>query len=245
MSLNIQFAGNASALSDDQLRARLCNAPQWARASIDTYREQRGLRPLFAVRAGVASSRSAAPAAPVKPRAVTTLTCLVAPGVSEPLPQRAGERPMVEHISAAAWRSALATIKGGRDIDIQIGHGDNAYVLARSGTPAVRFNVSDRVGLMVTLDLRDADTARRPDTCSIAFRSLKEHTEHRGGQLVRVVDDLVLDHIALGERANLQPYYPLARIARSMKWNARSAGIDAVAATTAEMRRVCPYILSR
>jgi hypothetical protein len=242
----IQFAGGAAALDDGQLRSRLANAPQWFRQSLDHQREQRGLAPLFAVRAGAASSRSPAPVAPVKlPKAVWTLTCVCAPGISEPLAMRAGEPAMPEHITADAWRSALARVREGRHIDIRCGHGKDAHVLGRSGTPAVRFAVSDAVGLVLELDLRDADVGRRPDCCSIGFRCLRSHVEHHRGMPIRIVDDLVLSHIALGERWSLEPAYKLSRIARSMKWNARGAVIDAVVATMNDMRRVCPYILAR
>ena len=242
---NIEYAGGGCQITDDQLRVKLRNAPQWVKTDIEAYRERRGLPRLFATRAGVAVSRSPAPAAPVRPKAVTSLTCLVAPGISEPLALRDGAPLMAEHITADAWRLALASIKDGRPCEIQCGHGDRAQVLGRSGTPAVRFVVTDTVGLVVTLDMRDADTGRRPDTCSIGFKPLKYHVEHHRGLLIRVIDDLVLDHVALGERWNLQPAYPLARIARSMKWNARSACIDTVAATMADMRRQCPFILAR
>jgi hypothetical protein len=240
----IEYAGGGP-LPDAVIQQKLRHAPRWVHIDIDRHREQRGLPPLFAKRAGVASSRSPAPAAPARSKAVTSLTCLVAPGISEPLSLRDGEPLMAEHITADAWRSALASIKDGRPCEIQCGHAARAHVLGRSGTPAVRFVVTDTVGLVVTLDMRDADTGRRPDTCSIGFKPLQYHVEHHRGLPIRVIDDLLLDHVALGERWNLQPAYPLARIARSMKWNARSACIDAVAATMADMRRQCPFILAR
>jgi len=242
----IQYAGGA-ALDDDQLRARLTHAPAWFRQSVDTEREQRGLKPLYAVRAAVAGSWSPTPpAAPVKlPKPVHTLTVIAAPGISEPVAMRAGEPAMPEHISGDAWRSALATIRGGREIPIQCGHGAAAHVLARSGTPQVRFTVSDVVGLVLEVDLRDGDTARRPDCASIGFTPLKWHVEHHRGMPVRIIDAMRLDHIALGEAWNLQPAYKLSTVRRSIRQKARAAVIDAVAATMAEMRRACPHILAR
>lgn len=242
---NIQFAGGASALSDEQLRARLVNAPQWARASIDKHREQRGMTPLFAVRAGVASSRSPAPAAPVKPKVVHTLTLLLAPGVSEPTDVRAHQQPLPEVITPTAWRSVMEAIEGGRHIPIQCGHGDAAHVLARSDSPRCRFMLSSAVGLVAQVDLLDADAGRRPDTCSIALRCLKFVEERRGGRVVRLITDAVLDHVAVFERGSTVPIYPLARVVRSTKGYARAAGLDAMTACIGQIQKVSPWLLTR
>jgi hypothetical protein len=244
---NIQRAGGAAALSDDQLRARLVHAPAWARASIDRERVERGMTPLFTVRAAVSASRlPAPPVAPAKPKVVNTLTILCAPGVSDPTDVRNNQQPLPEVITLSAWRSVMEAIEGGRHIPIQCGHGDAAHVLARSDSPRCRFMLSSAVGLVAQVDLLDVDAARLPDGCSIAIRCLKFVEERRGGRVIRFVTDAVIDHIAVFERGRLsEPVYPLARVVRSTKGYARRAGLDAMTKCIGQIQKASPWLLAR
>jgi hypothetical protein len=242
---NIEYAGGGCQITDDQLRVKLRNAPQWVKTDIESYREQRGMKPLFAVRAGVASSRSPAPAAPVKPKVVHTLTILCAPGLSSLTEVGRSKRQLPEVITLAAWRTMLEAIEGGRHIPIQCGHGDAAHVLARSDSPRCRFMLSSAVGLVCQVDLLDADAGRRPDACSIALRTLKYSEERRGGRVIRFIEDAVLDHVAVFERSVMEPVYPLARVVRSTKGYARTAGLDAMTAAIGKIQKDAPWLLAR
>ena len=242
---NIEYAGGAGPLPDAVIQQKLRHAPRWVHVDVDRRREQRGLPPLFAVRAGAAVSRSPAPAAPVTPKVVHTMTLLLAPGLSEPTEVRDNQQHLPEVITPAAWRSIVEAIEGGRHIPIQCGHGDAAHVLARSDSPRCRFMLSSAVGLVAQVDLLDADAGRRPDTCSIALRALKFVEERRGGRVIRFVTDAVLDHIAVFERGAMEPCYPLARVVRSTKGYARRAGLDAMTTCIGQIQKATPWLLKR
>ena len=242
---NIEYAGGAGPLPDAVIQQKLRHAPRWVHVDVDRRREQRGLPPLFAVRAGAAVSRSPAPAAPVKPNVVHTLTILCAPGLSSLTEVGKSKRQLPEVITLAAWRTMLEAIEGGRHIPIQCGHGDAAHVLARSDSPRCRFMLSSAVGLVCQVDLLDTDEGRRPDACSIALRTLKYSEERRGGRVIRFIEDAVLDHVAVFERSVMEPVYPLARVVRSTKGYARTAGLDAMTACIGKIQKATPWLLAR
>lgn len=196
--------------SMDATRHRLAEAPDWARAAIDSERAKRGLPALF-----VASA--AAPAARVKPRGfMRTLVGVAAPAVSEPhrldgqgwdarelLPEVIGEK---------AWLSVEADLLMGATFDFRCGHDGKPFV--RSSDPDVSISFDPLCGMLFTIRGAAAQRFKWPGggTASICFAPknwVKRFTRSHGW--VREITRMRLAHVAL-----LPPHYdpPAYRAAR-------------------------------
>ena len=209
----IEYGGGSSwGATAEQVQRKLRNAPGGVRARV--------------------TSRTAAapPARPaVNPPAaqpdeiIGWIAGTCCPGVSVPVPSQADGRSVPEQFTDAAWRSMLRqTRTAGRPVPLTWDH--YGPVIGTTRDLAVLFLISRSVGGLIGLEfearLRDDDLGRRILAAgadglgvSIAYTSKRQwHVERDGIGTVRVVDDAVLDHVAvLPGSATQRPAFPAAR----------------------------------
>jgi hypothetical protein len=168
-----------------------------------------------------ARTKAIAPRPAAKKRIDRSQTCAVlvmacAPGISRPV-TLVGERDEApEFITARAWRAALEVIAKGRHVPIQIGHQAGAKILTTTASPRVRMHLCPTAGLCLSVDVRGSDEyITRTAAVSISFKPTAHHTESLGGQRVRFIDAMQLEHFAiLPGTVKETPAYPLARVRR-------------------------------
>jgi hypothetical protein len=199
---------------DFSLRQRLRGAPPAIRKNIDAARKAQGLAPLWgkATPAPKPAARKAPkPPAPV----VATIVVALAPGLSAPV-TTAGEAPnLPEMISQRGWRAVAKQLAAGKALPIVTAHRGGELIGYTVG-PRFRFRVCPTVGGIIELDVRATDPAMPSGSgCSITFYAKAVRKEMIGKQLVRVIDDLELVHIALIRAGSLErPAYAIASARR-------------------------------
>jgi hypothetical protein len=193
MPSNIERATADGDTASLRLRLRAC--PPEFRRSVDQARESRGLTPLFATARPTATARNTGTEAKV----CKTLVGLCAPGVSAPA-KLFDDEPMPEHISTAAWRGVVATLRS-KPIPVTVGHGGRTICMTDS--PRFRFELCETLGLCVEVDQTSDDHFVSAGGISVGIKSAKHHRELIDGRLVRVIDEVHLHHIAIIEGHSL------------------------------------------
>jgi hypothetical protein len=159
-----------------------------------------------------AITKKSAPAS----QTIATLTLACAPGLSRPVALVGATEELPEFITPRAWRGVLSQIARGQHFPIQMGHKPGSKIITSTASPRVRTKLCPTAGLCLFVDVRANDPyIIRTAGCSISFRPTSYHTENVGGQRVRCIDGLLLEHVAIIEAlATELPVYPMARIRR-------------------------------
>jgi hypothetical protein len=193
--------------SIDATRRHLADAPQWAKAAIDSERERRGLPVLF--------DRSASTATKQRRRGfVRTLVGVAAPGISLPhrIVQDSRRELLPEIVARSAWDCVQADLLMGETIDFRTGHDGKPF--ARSDDPEVEIRFDPICGMLFTIRGDAAAGFRWPagGFCSIGFlpRAWTKRMIH--GQWVRQIDRMSIRHVALLPPHYPPPAYPHARV---------------------------------
>lgn len=200
MNTEIEYGGCSTwAMTPDQIRIKLRHAPEWVRN-----------------RAAVA----AAPVSPSRPtvrppaaqadarRSVGWVAGVICPGVSSPAYSSQDGRTLPEQFTDNAWRSMLKqAAQQEKFIPLKLGH--KGEVIATTRNLDVLFHIKRSVGGLMGLEFQ----CRLPDTAigrrvlaeardglgvSIGYHSARQwHVERDYVGTVRVIDDCVLDHVAI------------------------------------------------
>ena len=194
--------------SADAARRHRDDAPDWARAAIDSERQKRGLPVLFA------SATKSAP--PARRRLVArTLVGVAAPGVSTPhrLDEHRERELLPEIIAPSAWDCVAADLLMGETFDFRTGHDGKPW--AQSDDPDVEIDFDPVAGLLFRIR---GDAAQRFAWPAGGFASVgfvarewqKMFTRSHGW--VRQIDRMTLRHIAIMPPHRDAPAYRLARV---------------------------------
>jgi hypothetical protein len=194
----------------DATRRHLGDAPDWARAAIDSERQKRGLPVLFS-----RDSTATATKSPRRHGVARTLVGVAAPGVSSPhrLDERRERELLPEIIAPSAWDCVAADLLMGETFDFRTGHDGKPW--ARSDDPDVEIDFDPVAGLLFRIR---GDAAQRfawpaGGYASIGFVARqwqKMFTRSHGW--VRQIDRMTLRHIALMPPHHDAPAYRLARV---------------------------------
>ncbi len=190
----LEFAGGTSIGNVIPTREGvIARAPEWWRSLAN-----KGLR--------AAAAAKAAPVvrSPATPKVAGWIAGCVAPGVSVPAFNHSDKLTLREQFTPACWARVLEQFrKAGSPVTLRWGH--DGPTLATTEDLSLMLDVQDVVGL--TFDARlheDAisktvlDAAAKGGLAtSVAYKRGKTWTVERGGVTVRVVDDAVVDHIAV------------------------------------------------
>jgi hypothetical protein len=204
----IEYSGGSSwGRTAEQVRLKTRNAPRW-------WLDRAGLH-----------GRAAAPAATAKRarRVIGWIGGTCCPGVSVPAFSASDRRTLPEQFTPAAWRAMLRQSHGGkRPVRLTWGHGGDT--IAASTGLDVLFRLHPTFGELIGLEfearLYDDEIGRRVLAegadglgVSIGYHSVRQwHVERDGIGTVRVVDDAVLDHVAVLPRSStLGPCFKAAR----------------------------------
>jgi hypothetical protein len=168
-----------------------------------------------------------------------------APGVSKPVTLVGGTESLPETISPRAWMGVLQQLASGRKVPIQMGHATLGKLISATGTPRVRCRLCPTGGLMLAVDLFDADVVGPTKGASVAFRPLTYHRATVDGRTVRVIDSMELDHVAvIGANDPTNPIYPLAKVVRCKPSESAGTLFRMVADTARAMGTTCPNLQS-
>ena len=226
------FGGPANAVA-----AKLRNAPAWVLNRLGRSPAAPAVKPAAAKPIAV---KRVAPRQPV-----ATLVMALAPGVSKPVTLVGGNESLPETISPRAWMGVLQQLASGRKVPIQMGHSTLGKLVSATGTSRVRCRLCPTGGLMLAVDLFDANVVGPTKGASVAFRPLTYHRASVGGRTVRVIDSKELDHVALiGADDPTNPIYPLAKVVRCKPSESAAALFRMVADTARAMGKTCPDLQS-
>lgn len=211
---NIERAGGVG-MADLSRRGVLERAPAWWRELA-----QRGAS------APAASSPARPKASPAKPTAraqapvIGWLAGVCCAGVSKPCYGHVDGRTLPEQFTGNAWRSMLEQLRT-VSLDVPLRRGHDGPVLATSRSLDLVFNINPVYGLEFEARLRDTPECRKVLDeitatgwgVSIGFARGKQWTVERSGVgTVRVIDDAVLDHVAIIDgTGNRRAAYAAAR----------------------------------
>jgi len=246
----IEYSG-ATGLTDDQLRIKLRNAPQNVRRAIDAKREKRGQPPLFGTerpdtRSTLAPARPSATKAKPEPRIVRTLIGAAAPGLSSPCRIRGMGEKLPEHISIRAWEGVVQQLERGQACHVTINHEGGALVTT-TDSPRFRYRIDRTVGLVVEIDIRGIDPIV-PDGSglSIGFEPVDYRSDTIGGQRVRIIEKMILRHIAvIVPSSGSSPAYPLAKLRAAKPGAVGKAMLDLRIDTGLAMRKQNEQLVER
>jgi hypothetical protein len=204
---NLEFAGGTSIGNVIPTREGvIARAPQWWRNLAN-----RGLQSAAAVEA------SPVVRSPATLKVAGWLAGCVAPGVSVPAFNHADKRRLREQFTSACWARVLEqSRKAGSPITLRWGH--EGGTLATTEDLSLMLDIHAVVGLTFDGRLRDdalsktvLEAAGKGGLAvSIAYKRGKTWVVERGGVTIRVVDDCVVDHIAILPPSQT-PAYPAAR----------------------------------
>ena len=210
----------AAGLTDDALRTKLRHAAPHIRLAVDRSREVRGLSPLWPTETAslptVAGPRIARERRRSLPQRV--LIGLAAPGISSPVNLKNECFAMPETIAPSAWACVDHDVRAGKAFPFTLGH--SGRVLLRSNDPRVTMKIDPLAGLVFTIR-EDSVGGILPWPgscwCSIGLVPLDYRFRRVGGQMIREIREMGIDHIALLSPASgAFPAYPLSKV-RSVK----------------------------
>jgi hypothetical protein len=226
MSETIERAA-VSATADD-IATKLRHAPAWVRSAVAKHGRVVTLsEPVSKHGAKPASKPQARAKAPV----IGWLAGTCCPGVSRPCKSSKDAATIPEQFTPRAWASMLAQVRSikGNGVPLTLGH--DGPVLARSGDLDLTFSIDRFAGLEFEARLRDTPACRKVLDAigtagmgvSIGYRKGTQWIVERDGiGRVRVIDDAVLDHVAVivEKDSNRRAAYEAARC-----YGVRSTGI--------------------
>ena len=206
--MNVVIERAAGTCRPEDIRAKLRHAPTWVRAMMNP-------------------SKPAKPAAPAKPQTrsrppvIGWLAGVCCPGVSVPaFAAHDGER-LPEQFTPRALDSILAQVRCIKGDGVPLTYGHGGPVIARAVDLDVTFRIERLTGLEFEARLRDTKACRdvlaeiegRSLGVSIGFGKTSSWIVERDGVgRMRVVDQAVLDHVAVLPRsATVRPAYSGAR----------------------------------
>jgi len=204
---NVERAGGTT-LGELSRAEVLKRAPEWWRNLAN-----RGLRPAAAAAAEAIPTTTP----PAARRYCGWIAGCVAPGVALPCFNHADKLRVREQFTDACWARVLDQFrKGLSPVTLRWGH--DGATLVTTKDMSLLLDVHSVVGL--TFDARLPDDAagrlavdaapRNGLAVSVAYRKGSTWTVERDGVTIRVVDDCVVDHIAVLPPA-MTPAYPAAR----------------------------------
>lgn len=204
--LQIERAGGIT-LAEVDRRGVLARAPAW-------WRE-------LAQRGGNATANPMRDTTPhARPAVIGWLSGVCCPGVSKPCHGHVDGLTLPEQFTPRAWDAMLAQVRSCK-VEVPLRHGHHGPVLATTRGLDLVFTMHPVYGLEFEARLRDTAACRAVLDAigptgwgvSIGFTRGKQWTVHRDGVgRVRVIDDAVLDHIAVVDgTANRSAAYPAAR----------------------------------
>lgn len=200
---HVERSGGAT-LGDVSRADMLKRAPEWWRKLVDP-----GLR-------SAAAAKSAAASPPAR-RYCGWIAGCVAPGIAVPCFNHADRRRLREQFTPNCWARVLEQFrKDGPPVTLRWGH--EGVALATTDDLTMMLNVHPVVGLVFDARLRDdaagrlaVDAAPKQGLAvSIAYMRAKTWMAERDGVTIRVVDDCVVDHVAVLPPSQT-PAYPGAR----------------------------------
>lgn len=204
---NLEFAGGTSIGNVIPTREGvIARAPQWWRNLAN-----RGLQSAAAVEA------SPVVRSPATLKVAGWLAGCVAPGVSVPAFNHSDKLRLREQFTPACWARVLEQFrKAGSPVTLRWGH--EGGTLATTEDLSLMLDIHPVVGLTFDGKLRDdalsktvLETAAKGGLAvSVAYKRGKTWVVERGGVTIRVVDDCVVDHIAILPPSQA-PAYPAAR----------------------------------
>lgn len=215
--VQIERAGGVG-VADLSRRGVLARAPAWWRELA-----QRGGSAQAASPKASPAKPKASPAKPTaraKAPVIGWLAGTCCPGVSKPCYGVVDHLTLPEQFTGNAWRSMLEQLRTG-SLDVPLRRGHDGPVLATSRTLDLVFTINPVYGLEFEARLRDTPECRKVLDeitasgwgVSIGFKRGKQWTVERDGVgTVRVINDAVLDHIAIIDgMTNRRAAYPAAR----------------------------------
>lgn len=211
----IEYGGAGLRLTPEQIAVKLRNAPRWVRERAAVASQARPAAP--------ASVQPPAPASRNLWREIGWVAGTCCPGVSSAAHAAKDGRSLPEQFTDAAWRSMLEQVQA-RTNPVRLTWGHGGPTIATTEDRGLSFRVSDPVGVLIGLEFH----ARLPDSelgqrvlaaaadglgVSIGYHSARQWIIDRDGVgEVRVVDDCVLDHVAvLPPSSTLRACYTGAR----------------------------------
>jgi hypothetical protein len=205
--MNLEFAGGTSISNVIPTREGvIARAPQWWRNLAN-----KGLRSAAAVTA------SPVVPSPAPPKVAGWIAGCVAPGVSVLAYNHADKQKLREQFTPSCWARVLQQFrKAGSPVTLRWGH--EGPTLASTEDLSLMLDVHDVVGLTFDARLTDdpagrltlASATKSGLAVSIAYKRGSMWTVERDGVTIRVVDDCVVDHIAVLPPSQT-PAYPAAR----------------------------------
>lgn len=203
--LQIERAGGVG-LAEVQRHGVLARAPAWWRA--------------LAQRGGTATAKPRAATPQARPAAIGWLAGVCCPGVSKPCHGHTDGLTLPEQFTPRAWDAMLAQVRSGK-VEVPLRHGHDGPVLATTRGLDLVFTMHPVYGLEFEARLRDTPACRKVLDAigptgwgvSIGFTRGKQWTVERDGVgKIRIINDAVLDHIAVIDgTANRSAAYPAAR----------------------------------
>jgi hypothetical protein len=224
MNNAIEYSGGSAwGTTADQASIKTRNAPRW-------WLE-------MARRTSPAASPARPPARPAAPadarRSVGWLAGTCCPGVSEPARSQADGKTLPEQFTDACWRSMLRqTQQQERPIALTWDHYGPVIATTRNLDVLyhIKYGEPGMIGLEFECRLPDTELGRQVLAAaaeglgvSIGYHAKRQwHVERDGIGTVRVVDDAVLDHVAvLPGSATQRPAFSAARcFAGTGRWMA-------------------------
>jgi hypothetical protein len=193
-----------SATADD-ISTKLRNAPAWVRNAHAASSRGRAAAPGPSAAKGT-SRPAATPKARAKAPVIGWLAGTCCPGVSRPCYSSKDSEKIPEQFTPRAWESMLAQVRSIKGDGVPLTLGPDGPVLARSGDLDLTFSIDRFAGLEFEARLRDTPECRKVLEAigmagmgvSIGYRKGTQWIVERDGiGRVRIIDDAVLDHVAV------------------------------------------------
>jgi hypothetical protein len=216
----------------EDIAVKLRNAPAWVRAAAKV--AGRAVSPSQPVSKPVSTPAAkpvSKPQARAKAPVIGWLAGTCCPGVSRPCPSSKDSERLPEQFTPRAWETMLAQVRfvKGEGVPLTLGH--DGPVIARSGDLDLTFSIDRFAGLEFEARLRDTPAGRKVLDAigtsslgvSIGYRKSTQWIVERDGiGRVRIIDDAILDHIALiaEKGTNRRAAYSAARC-----YGRRSTGV--------------------
>ena len=192
----------------EDIAVKLRNAPAWVRSAAKV--SGRAVSPskpaAQAVSKPTVPMPAAKPTARAKAPVIGWLAGTCCPGVSRPCLSSKDTESLPEQFTPRAWEMMLAQVRHVKGDGVPLTFGHDGPVIARSGDLDLTFSVDPLTGLEFEARLRDTPAGRQVLDAigtsglgvSIGYRKSTQWIVERDGiGRVRIIDDAILDHIAL------------------------------------------------
>lgn len=196
----------AISATPDDIAAKLRFAPQWVR---DASARASGQRMPTPSNKGtgtgfVGGAHYAAPRPTPRARFCGWLSGCVSPSVAQPCFNHADKLRVREQFTKACWEMVLDQSRRGKH-PITLRYGHEGSIVAGTSDISLTFDIDRICGLLFDARLRDDKLGRsiiaaasgRGLAVSIAYKRGKGWTVEREGGTVRVIDECIVDHVAV------------------------------------------------